>query len=674
MKKPTSYNITPAKGQALLNFRGRLMPDKIDAFETQVVEEIRQNGWQQKIETEKQTDPHADFRNLLIHGDCLSACAYLKSQNMKVDLVYIDPPFASGANYAKKIYLRNGGKTSIENEDNSIGEEVMYGDIWQKEDYLNWLYERLLAIRDVMSGTASIYMHLDWHIGHYVKILIDEIFGEENFVNEIVWQRKQAQAWASNQFGITNDTIFFYSKSDEHIFNPTYSKDDEATQKYIKERFVFDDGDGRKYMKSPLVNPLDRPNLRYEFHGVKPPTTGWLYSKERMEKMYKNNELVFPKNGNGRIYRKIFADDYKGQMIQNIWTDIPIVNPMAKERLDYNTQKPEALLERIIKSSSNECMIVADFFGGSGTTAKVANDLNRKFIVCDIGINAIQISRDRLSESEANFDILKINDGLRLFRNPAQTTAKIFSLIDGFKNCAELELGEFWDGGIVGKKGTYVPIKFIGIDKKLTKELVDVILEEIYPLEDTGGETEAVKLIYAHKELEISQDYINKEIRRVGKSNITVQLISLDELLDQKADVLFAPDNADLEVTKEGDRYKVEIKHFFSSYLKNKIDEFNAKKVSKIKQETSDEDLMQISETGLELIEAVQFDTTLKKDKNGNDIWASNLSLEDKAGVKEKIKGVYYLPTDKFKLKIRNIAGDEIIVDSKNCSCPQLVN
>lgn len=665
MKKPTVYNITPAKGQALLKFQGRLMPDKIEAFETHVVEEIRQKG-QQKIETEKQTDPYADFRNLLIHGDCLSACAYLKSQNIKVNLVYIDPPFASGANYAKKIYLRNGGKSEIEADDNAIGEEVMYGDIWQKEDYLNWLYERLLAIRDVMSETASIYVHLDWHIGHYVKIMMDEIFGEENFVNEIVWQRKQAQAWASNQFGITNDTIFFYSNSDEHIFNPTYSKDDEDTQKYIKERFVFDDGDGRKYMKSPLVNPLNRPNLRYEFYGIKPPATGWLYSKERMEKLYKNKELVLPKNGNGRIYRKIFTEDYKGQMIQNIWTDIPIVNPMAKERLNYNTQKPGALLTRIIETSSEKGMIVADFFAGSGTTPKVANDLSRRFIACDIGINAIQTTRDRLAKAEAEFDILKIKDGVRLFRNPAQTTAKIFSLIDGFKNRIELELGEFWDGGIVGKKGTYVPIKFIGIDKKLTKELVDVILEEIYQLEDTGNETEAVKLIYAHKDLEIDQSYVNNEIRRAGKSNINVQLISLDELLDQKADVLFTPDNADVEVTKEGDRYKVEIKHFFSSYLKNKIDEFNAKKVNKLTQETSDGNPIQISETGLELIEAVQFDTTLNKDENGNNVWTSNLSLEDKAGIKKKIKGVYYLPTNKFNMKIRNIAGDEIIIYSKD--------
>lgn len=658
MKTPKQYNITPAKGQALLNFQGRRFPDKIDVFETELIEEARNTKVREQTLFDKETDLNSDFRNLLIQGDCLSACAYLKQQNIKVDLVYIDPPFASGANYAKKVYLRNGQSSQVEADDNTIGEEIMYGDIWQKEDYLNWLYERLLAIREAMNETGSIYIHLDWHIGHYVKVLMDEIFGEDNFVNEIVWQRKQAQAWSTNQFGITNDSIFFYTLGNDYIFNPTYSKDDEDTQRYIKERFVFDDGDGRKYMKSPLVNPLNRPNLKYEFYGVKSPATGWLYSKKRMEELYKNNELVLPKNGSGRIYRKIFADDYKGQMIQNLWTDIPIVNPMAKERLDYNTQKPEALLQRIIETSTNPCMIVADFFSGSGTTAKVANDLDRKFITCDIGVNAIQTARDRLVKAGASFDVLKIQDGLRLFRNPAQTTAKIFSIIDGFKPRTDLSLNEFWDGGIARANGTYSPVKFSGIHDKLTKELLDVYLEEIYKLEDAANKANEVIIIYAHKDFEIDQEYLNKQLIKTAKTELRIKLVSLDDLLGEKRDALFTPDNADLEVTKQGGKYKVEIKKFFSPYLKNKIDEYNAKKTKK---ETLEQDLskaVKISSGGLELIEAVQFDTTLGK------AWKSNPGLEDKAGIKEKIKGIYTLDTDRFKIKIRNIAGDEIIIDN----------
>jgi adenine-specific DNA-methyltransferase len=225
---------------------------------------------------------------------------------------------------------------------------------------------------------------------------MDEVFGADNLVNEIIWRRKQAAAWLSNQFGITNDTLLFYAKGDDHVFNPEYSRDDENTQKYIRERFIFDDGDGRKYMKSPLVNPLPRPNLRYVFHGVQPPKNGWLYSKERLEELYRKNELVMPNDKEGRIYRKIYEDTYPGQVIQNIWTDIPIVNPMAKERVNFPTQKPEALLERIIRSSSREGDLVLDCFVGSGTTAVAAEKLNRRWIAADLGRFAIHTTRKRL--------------------------------------------------------------------------------------------------------------------------------------------------------------------------------------------------------------------------------------------------------------------------------------
>ena len=145
-----------------------------------------------------------------------------------------------------------------------------------------------------------------------------------------------------------------------------------------------------------MVNPLLRPNLRYVFHGIEPPPNGWLYSKERMQDMYQKNELVMPSSSKGRIYRKIYEDTYQGQVIQNIWLDIPIVNPMAKERLEYPTQKPEALLERIITTSSNEGQLVLDCFAGSGTTPAVAERLNRRWIACDLSRFAIHTTRKRL--------------------------------------------------------------------------------------------------------------------------------------------------------------------------------------------------------------------------------------------------------------------------------------
>jgi adenine-specific DNA-methyltransferase len=501
--------------------------------------------------------------------------------------------------------LRNGQKTSFENDSASIGEEIMYGDIWQKEDYLNWLYERLLAIREVMAETASIYVHLDWHIGHYAKILMDEVFGEENLRNEIIWHYVSGGI-SQNKFANKHDTVYWYSLSDDYVYN---------VEKIIGDHSDFDDEDEKGKFKWYI-----RPDTNAKVpNGVK-------------------------------SYIDKFPDD--------VW-DIPIVNPQAKERIDYATQKPEALLERIIKASSDEGMIVADFFSGSGTTAKVAHDLGRKFVACDIGVNAIQTARDRLAAAGAGFEILKIKDGVRLFRNPAQTAQKIFSLVEGFSPRTDLDLGEFWDGGIAAGKSAYAPVKFIGIDKKLTKPLVDAILEEVYVLEDAPGATAQVKIIYAHKDFEVDQSYVDKEIAKAGKTTIAVELIGLDDLLAEKRDLLFAPDSAQIEVKKSAGKFRVEIKKFFSPYLKAKIDEFNAKAVKKGTLPENKEKAVKISENGRELIEAVQFDTALKK----SGVWTSNRELEDKAGPKDKIKAIYELPGDKFKIKIRNIAGDETIFD-----------
>lgn len=337
-----------------------------------------------------------EWRNRLIWGDKKYVLPSLLPEFAgKVDLIYIDPPFDTGADFS---FIRSIPESEEEfTKQASIVEQKAYRDTWGRglDSYLEWLHGTAVLLRDLLHETGSIYVHLDYHVIHYAKSLLDEVFGSDQFVNEIIWRRKQAAAWLSNQFGIVNDTILLYAKGVEHKFVPQYSREDENTQKYIRERFIFDDG-GRKYMKSPLVNPLLRPNLKYVFHGVQPPRNGWLYSKERMEEMYRNNELVMPKDKESRIYRKIYEDTYPGQVIQNLWTDIPIVNPMATERLDFPTQKPEALLERIMKASSVEGDLVLDCFIGSGTTAAVAEKLNRRWIAADLGRFSIHTTRKRL--------------------------------------------------------------------------------------------------------------------------------------------------------------------------------------------------------------------------------------------------------------------------------------
>ncbi len=314
----------------------------------------------------------------------------------KVDLIYIDPPFDTGADFSYNTLVPDSHESFT--KEPSMLEQKAYRDTWGQglKSYLGWFSETLVLLRDLLSENGAVYVHLDYHVVHYAKILLDEVFGPDAFVNEIIWRRKQAAAWLSNQFGTVNDTILFYAKGQEHIFNSQYSREDDNTKKYLEERFIYDDGDGRKYMKSPLINPLPRPNLRYTFHGVQPPPTGWLYSKVRLDDLFAKNELVMPKEKTGRIYRKIYEDTYPGQVIQNLWMDIPIVNPMALERLDYPTQKPEALLDRIIKASSNEGNLVLDCFCGSGTTAAVAEKLSRRWIACDLGRFAIHTTRKRL--------------------------------------------------------------------------------------------------------------------------------------------------------------------------------------------------------------------------------------------------------------------------------------
>ncbi len=660
----------PIEGQAVLGNFNRILKYK-GADKTSMVLERGMPLYE--MEKQETVGENKDG-NMVIHGECVSACAYLKEQGVQVDLVYIDPPFASGADYAKKVYIRRNPKVAeaIEKAEQELDidelkafEEKMYGDVWDKEKYLNWMWENLMAIKSVMSETASIYVHLDWHMIHYVKIIMDEIFGEDNFINEIIWRRKQSVSWASKQFGITNDTILWYGcNADEYVFNPEYSIDDENTKNYLEKRFVYDDNDGRgKYMKSPLVNSLYRPNLKYEFHGVNPPENGWLYKKERLEEWYQNNELVMPSDPNMRIYRKIYASSYQGQPIQNIWLDIPIVNPMAKERadIDYATQKPEALLERIIKASSNENMIIADFFGGSGVTAAVANKLGRKFIHCDIGINSIQIARDRLVADGAEFDVLEIKDGVQLYRNPVQTMDKIKSLIPGLKN--EDSLDSFWEGAISDSKlGTipvYVPNLMDSSTKLLDKVLMNRIIHQAIPDLDSS-----IKKVIVYYVDITSEEEIRKFISEDDSTTVEIELRDLKAVLDDVVIEDYAEFHTEEIHEDLFGGYAVTIDKFISDRVLSKISEFNQKALlnSTAKKPYNP---IEISEEGLELIEFLSVDCSSKDGK-----WHSDSEIKiDKNGyvivngnkTKEFWDGRICSEKKPLRLKIRNICGDETV-------------
>lgn len=398
-KSREEIKLEPPKGRPLLFWAGKRPLEFIKSFPEQLLEVF--NPVKDKIFEKPVYEMLKDhWNNLLFHGDNLEVLGFLLNNGFrgKIDLIYIDPPFDSGADYIRNVQLRGQNLTeNLKAEDYSLGEQVQYFDIWSNDGYLQYMYERILLLKELLNDNGSIYIHCDYRKSHYLRIILDEVFSTENFRNEIIWKRKGGSSNPSGQYDVATDTIYIYVKSQEAVFNRQYSKDSPETEDYINERFNNTDQDGRKFMKSPIVSPNKRENLIYDYKGYKAPPNGWSISKEIMKKWDKEGKLYFPDNGE-RIYRKIYLDEYQGQPIQNLWSDIYVINPMAKERMGYPTQKPEALLERIIQTSSDGNSIVLDCFSGSGTTQAVAQKLNRRWIGCDINKGAVQTTSKRIQD------------------------------------------------------------------------------------------------------------------------------------------------------------------------------------------------------------------------------------------------------------------------------------
>ena len=651
----------PIEGQAILSNFSRTLRYKGN---TDVKGRLQRGMpyYEVKI-TETVGDTNTD--NMIIRGECLSACAYLKDKGVKVDLVYIDPPFASGADYAKKVYIRRNPKIAeaiakaeeeLDIDELKAFEEKMYGDVWDKEKYLNWMYENLCAIKSVMSDTASIYVHLDYHIGHYVKILMDEIFGEDNFRNEIIWKRSTAHN-DSTGFANLHDCIFYYSKSSDLLFETPLVP---YSQEYIDRYYNKVDENGRKYLDRDLsAKGLKGAGYSYSWKGK---DGYWRCPITTMERLENEGRLYYTTNGTPRY--KQYLDEMGGVPAQDLWTDIYAVNSQADERVDYATQKPEALLERIIKASSDEGMIVADFFGGSGVTAKVANDLGRKFIHCDIGINSIQTTRDRLVAAKANFKVMEIKDGVQLYRNPVQTMEKIKSLIPGLKN--EDKVNEFWEGYIsvskLGKVPVYVPNLMDSSSKLLDDVMMNRILHEAIP--DLPDDIKKVIVYY----IDItSKEEIENFIKGDKSTLVEIELRDLKDVLD---DVVIE-DYAEFECKKatqelmgqvvETEGYVVEISKFMSDRVMQKIADYNKKAFANDKKGTFKP--IEISPNGLELIEFLSLDCTSAEGEwhsdSENKIDKNGYVIVNGEKTKKFWDGTIHCEKKPLRLKIRNICGDE---------------
>lgn len=335
-----------------------------------------------------------EWRNRLIWGDKKYILPSLIPEFAgQVNLIYIDPPFATGADFSFTSTIPDSEENFT--KEPSIIEQKAYRDTWGKglDGYLQWFYEALVLLRELLAENGSIFVHCDSGVNSYIRAVMDEIFSSANFRNEIVWRRANAHN-DPNRCGVITDTIFYYCKGSEFIWNQLHTP---YSQEYLDSHWRTKDEHGLRYRLIPLDAPRhgDGGNLVYEWKGKWPAKSRtWSCVKEKMEALERQGRIAYTNTGTPCLKR--FVDETPGLPLQNLWEDIPPVNPMALERVNYATQKPEALLERIIKASSNESDLVLDCFCGSGTTAAVAEKLGRRWITCDLGRFAIHITRKRL--------------------------------------------------------------------------------------------------------------------------------------------------------------------------------------------------------------------------------------------------------------------------------------
>lgn len=314
--------------------------------------------------------------NILIHGDNLLALKALeKDYSGKVKCIYIDPPYNTGSAFEH------------------------YDDNFEHSTWLNLMRPRLVLLQNLLADDGLIFIQIDDNEQAYLKVLCDEIFGRNNYVNTIVWKRKGGSVNPKNQLNNNTDYILVYKKTEKGILNQIYSIDDEETKQYIQKRFNKTDENGRIYRLSPIISPTYSPSLVYEYKGYKPPKNGWSLSYESMEQFEREGRLDFPEDKNKRIQRKQFLDEYKGRPIGNLWADIFVINPMSIERTGFDGgQKPEKLIQRILTLSTNPGDLVLDSFLGSGTTAAVAQKMGRRWIGIEMGTHAYTHCKVRLDK------------------------------------------------------------------------------------------------------------------------------------------------------------------------------------------------------------------------------------------------------------------------------------
>jgi DNA modification methylase len=469
-------------------------------------------------------------------GDCLEQLRRLP--DACVDLIYIDPPFNSNRNY-EVFWGETKEKRAFEDRHAST------------QAYIDFMRLRCVELARVLKKTGSFYYHCDWHASHYVKTMLDEpgLFGENTFQSEIIWHRTLAKGLAFTGFPNNHDTIFFYGGGEEITFNRPYDPyDPDNLDEKTASKYSHRDPDGRIYRLDNLINPNpDRPNLTYEFLGIK---RVWRWTKERMEEAHDNGIVVQTKPG-AVPQLKRYLDEQEGRPIDTVWTDIPPINSQAKERLGYPTQKPLALLDRIVRASSNENDIVLDAFCGCGTALVAAQNLKRQWIGIDISPTACRVMAKRLRdvcglpESEP---LWKAGRGF-VVRDLPWSEEKLRAIPHfEFENWAVIALGGIPNKTKIGDYGIDGRIFPVGAEPMAFKETELALEERWYPIQvkqkdkvgrpDIDAFETAMRRSKREKGFFIAFDYTDdalREIDRFFKADHAVIIpLTVKEILDEQ--------------------------------------------------------------------------------------------------------------------------------------------
>lgn len=545
-KRPT------IKGYPELRWTGKRPYESTQYYPAQLRERYGEetNGWINKI----------------FWGDNLQVMSHLlKEYRGKVQLIYIDPPFDSRADYKKQIKIKN--KTAM--SDAMSFEEKQYSDIWTNDEYLQFMYERIILIRELLSDTGMLFLECDPTRGHYIKVILDEVFGQENFVNQVIWKRTFSHGdmgQGAKHLGRLHDNIFMYRKSSNLKMNTVYTP---YSEKYINDFYKYTDEQGRRYRLVSLLGPggAAKGNPYYEFLGV---SRYWVHSKAKMQELYEKGIIVQTKPG-AVPQKKRYLDEAPGVPLQDIWVDISAVQGGALENQNYPTQKPEALLDRIIRTASNSGDIVFDCFMGSGTTQAVAMKLGRKFIGADINLGSIQTTTKRLinvakeldsqlqeNQKYTGFEVYNVNN-YDFFRNPLEARDLIIQALE----IQPFPQSDVWDGELDGRMVKIMPVNRIATKADL-EELKANLPYKTYEKRKADNPTQPVERITI---VCMGHEPDLKASLEQGLSEYKLDIEIVDILRDKKD--LQLKREAEAEVVKEGS--KLVIRSFYPMNLMQKL-------------------------------------------------------------------------------------------------------